>query len=247
MGNTQIEWFESWFDSPYYHILYQNRDEEEASRFVARLMAKIQLPAGSHILDLACGKGRHSVFLHSLGYKVQGVDLSENSICLAKKHETEGLRFAVGDMREPQGHSSFDLVVNLFTSFGYFGSEAENERTLRAISESLKPGGQLVIDFMNTSKMVSQLVPEAELERSGIRFFIRKRLENGIIHKSIRFSDQGKDWAFEEKVQALTEADFRRLFEKTGFQVVLLSGNYELGPYLSHQSDRMVFFLKKSD
>lgn len=247
MGNTHTEWFESWFDSPYYHILYQNRDEAEASRFVARLMEKIQLPAGSHILDLACGKGRHSVFLHSLGYKVLGVDLSENSICLAKKHEEAGLRFSVGDMREPQGHARFDLVVNLFTSFGYFGSETENERTLCAISESLKSGGQLVIDFMNTHKIVSQLVPEAELEREGIRFFIRKRLENGIIHKSIRFTDQGKDWAFEEKVQALTESDFRRLFEKTGFQVVLLSGNYELGPYLPHQSDRMVFFLKKSD
>jgi SAM-dependent methyltransferase len=247
MGNSHTEWFESWFDSPYYHILYQNRDEEEASRFVARLMDQIQLPAGSHILDLACGKGRHSVFLHSLGYQVLGVDLSENSICLAKNQEQEGLRFSVGDMREPQGHTSFDLVVNLFTSFGYFGSEAENERTLRAISESLKPCGQLVIDFMNTTRILEQLVPEAEIDRGGIHFSIRKHLKNGIIHKSIRFIDHGKDWAFEEKVQALTEADFRRLFEKTGFQVVHLSGNYELGPYLPNQSDRMVFFLKKSD
>lgn len=247
MGNAHTEWFESWFDSPYYHILYQNRDEQEASRFVARLMEEIQLPKGSSVLDLACGKGRHSVFLHSLGYNVLGVDLSENSIYQAKKQEEEGLRFSVGDMRQPQGQAEFDLVVNLFTSFGYFGSEAENEKTLQAISESLKPGGRLVIDFMNTSKVVAQLVPQAELERNGIRFFIRKRLENGIIYKSIRFTDQGKDWAFEEKVQALTETDFRRLFEKTGFQVVLLSGNYELGPYLPHQSDRMVFFLKKPD
>ena len=73
-------WYASWFDTPYYHILYKDRGYDEAQAFMRALMAYLKPKDSAKILDLACGKGRHSVFLNSLGYNVTGVDLSKNSI-----------------------------------------------------------------------------------------------------------------------------------------------------------------------
>jgi len=240
-------WFENWFDSEYYHLLYNNRDFSEAELFIRNLVSFLNLRPEETILDLACGKGRHSIFLNSLGYSVVGVDLSENSIRQASAFENDRLQFKTGDMREPQGNKEFDLVVNLFTSFGYFESEEENIRTLEAIRTALKPGGRLVIDFMNSARMVRNLVPQATINRGTVSFDIRKSVENQIIRKEIHFEDKGRSWFFEERVQAITKDDFLRYFEMTGFEFVHLSGNYALGQYDENQSDRMIFIARKPE
>ena len=238
------DWFEDWFDSDYYHILYKNRDQTEANQFITKLLTYLDLEPGSHVLDLACGKGRHSVFLNEKGFDVTGVDLSANSISNAKKLENEHLRFKVGDMREKQGVREFDAVFNLFTSFGYFDSIDENLETLRAIHQSLKPNGKLVIDFMNSTKALANLMPAYNLERGGIAFKIKKTLENQVISKKIYFSDLGKDWVFEERVQALELADFMNYFNKTGFGLRQVFGDYRLSPYNALNSDRMIFIVQ---
>ncbi len=79
------EWFASWFDSPFYHILYKNRDDEEAQQFISNLIQHIHLKKNAKVMDLACGKGRHARMLHQEGLRVLGVDLSPNSISAAKK------------------------------------------------------------------------------------------------------------------------------------------------------------------
>ncbi|MBC7524978.1 MAG: methyltransferase domain-containing protein, partial [Flavobacterium sp.] len=112
-------WYASWFDSPYYHILYKDRNYREAQIFMDNLTRYLNLPEKAKVLDLACGKGRHSIYLNQLGFEVTGVDLSENSILEAKKNENESLHFNVHDMRNPF-HQKFDAIFNLFTSFGYF-------------------------------------------------------------------------------------------------------------------------------
>ena len=78
--NTSKDWFASWFDTTYYHILYKHRDQKEARLFMANLVAFLGLKRHDKILDLACGKGRHSLFLNSLGFDVVGADLSQNSV-----------------------------------------------------------------------------------------------------------------------------------------------------------------------
>ena len=80
MTKSTKQWYASWFDTPYYHILYKDRDYTEAQGFMDNLTNYLNIPEGGKILDLACGKGRHSVYLNSLGYDVTGVDLSEKSI-----------------------------------------------------------------------------------------------------------------------------------------------------------------------
>ena len=116
------DWFESWFDSPYYHLLYSNRDEREADLFIKNLINYINPSTKSKILDLACGKGRHSKVLADLGFDVTGIDLSENSIVSAKKMENESLHFYTHDMRFPFRANYFDYTFNFFTSFGYFNT-----------------------------------------------------------------------------------------------------------------------------
>jgi SAM-dependent methyltransferase len=247
MKEKESEWFKSWFDSPWYHLLYQNRDENEAAYFVKSLMQKLDLPVPSDILDLACGKGRHSHFLHSLGHRVLGVDLAANSIALAQTtYGTEGLKFRVGDMREPQGNNEFDLVLNLFTSFGYFDSDEDNLKVLQSIKTALKPGGLLLVDFMNTGKVIRQLAPESKVDREGIHFEIRRFLEHGRICKSIQFQAEGKSYEFMERVQAISKEDFYGYFQKSGLDVVLLSGDYHMNPFEEESSERMIFLVRKA-
>ena len=112
-------WFEEWFDSPYYHLLYCNRSAEEAESFIKKLTQKLDLRKGAKVLDVACGKGRHSRTLASLGYDVTGIDLSANSIAFAKNFENAHLKFEVFDMRKTYAAQKFDYVFNLFSSFGY--------------------------------------------------------------------------------------------------------------------------------
>lgn len=220
------QWFEKRVDSEYYHCLYKSRDEVEASHFISGILKHLNLPEGARILDLACGKGRHARFLNTLGFDVTGVDLSENSIGFASGFENKTLRFRVGDLREPHGNMEFDAVFNLFTSFGYFELPEENLKTLAAIFIALKPGGVLVVDFMNSEKAIKNLQPHYEIEKNGIHFLIDKTFENQIISKKISFTDQGREYHFEERVQALTHHDFIRYFSKTGFRLIQDFGNY---------------------
>ncbi|MEG0762049.1 MAG: class I SAM-dependent methyltransferase, partial [Chryseobacterium sp.] len=172
-----MEWFESWFDTPYYHILYSNRDYTEAENFITQLTAELQLPKNSEIIDLACGKGRHSVFLNKLGYKVLGLDLSKKSIEHNQQFENENLQFKVHDMRDMVAHSKVDAVFNLFTSFGYFDSQDDDRKVFKSVSDVLKSDGFFVLDYLNENYVRKTIVSDAEIQRGGIDFTISKKIE----------------------------------------------------------------------
>jgi 2-polyprenyl-3-methyl-5-hydroxy-6-metoxy-1,4-benzoquinol methylase len=110
-------WFTEWFNTPYYHILYANRNDNDAQVFMKNLVRFLNIPKQASILDLPCGKGRHAIFLNSLGYTVTGADLSKNSIDFAKQFENDTLQFYQKDMREPFT-KTYNYIFNLFTSFG---------------------------------------------------------------------------------------------------------------------------------
>ncbi len=121
-------WYVEWFDTPYYHALYQHRDEHEAQTFIDALVAHLPTEASWHFLDLACGRGRHALYLHQKGYRVTGLDLSTRNIEYAQQYAESGLDFQQGDMREPFGEGRYDCILNLFTSFGYFSRAEDNQR-----------------------------------------------------------------------------------------------------------------------
>jgi SAM-dependent methyltransferase len=236
---SKKEWFADWFDTSYYHLLYQNRDEMEAERFIQNLMKLLNLPAGSKLLDLACGKGRHAKYLSEFGHDVLGVDLSPNSISQANIWANARLRFQTHDMREILENEQFDVVFNLFTSFGYFDHESENKRVCNSIAEMLKPGAKVLIDFMNASKVIRNLVPSETKELDGVIFQISRNYDGKHIYKHIDLIDNGHESRFMERVQALKLADFQMLLEDK-FEIVDTFGSYDLTPFNEENSDRLI-------
>ena len=243
MQKEKENWYSSWFDSPYYHILYKNRDTTEATLFMKNLTSFLKLEKNSRILDLACGKGRHSKTLYKLGYNVTGVDLSAASIASAKKFEQAGLHFQEHDMREPLDQK-FDAVFNLFTSFGYFEDENDNYKTIKAIVSQLKETGYGVIDFLNVEVTKAQLVNEEVKNIDGITFIIKRQLLDGYIVKNISFEDGGTPYSFTEKVKALTLEDFTGYLEKAGAKIKVIFGDYSLSPFNVNSSERLIIICK---
>ena len=236
-------WFSTWFDTPYYHILYKNRNDEEAQTFMDNITHYLNMPENGTILDLACGKGRHSIYLNKLGYQVTGVDLSENSIAIAQESSNETLQFKTHDMREPM-NETYDAVFNLFTSFGYFDTHEDNIKTLKAIKESINEYGFGVIDFFNADFIIENLVAEETKEIDGITFHIKRNVENKKIIKEIRFEDKGESFFFTEKVSAFTLADFEAMMEEAGIYLLEIFGDYKLRKFYKSQSERLILLFK---
>jgi SAM-dependent methyltransferase len=241
--SSSNSWFSSWFDTPYYHILYKDRNEDEAHQFMDNLTQYLNLPDEAKVLDLACGKGRHSIYLNQLGYDVTGVDLSENSIKTAKEFANEKLKFELHDMRMPIG-KQYDAVFNLFTSFGYFENEADDLKTLIAIKESLTEYGFAVIDFMNVAKVIENLVPQETKVVDGIQFEIHRYVKDNYICKEIAFENHGNKFHFTEKVKALTLENFENLMLQADIYLLDIFGDYKLKKFQKTESDRLILIFK---
>jgi SAM-dependent methyltransferase len=236
-------WFACWFDTPYYHILYKERNYREAQVFMDNLTHYLNLPEKAKVLDLACGKGRHSIYLNQLGYEVVGADLSENSIFEASKNQNETLHFQVHDMRETF-EDKFDAIFNLFTSFGYFENDEDNLTTLKAMKESLTDYGFAVIDFMNVNQVVNNLIPDEIKTVEDIEFHIKRYVNDGYIYKEIDFEDQGEKFHFTERVKALTLNDFKELMEEAGIDLLDIFGDYKLKKFHKTESERLIMIFK---
>ncbi len=243
---AQSDWFEHWFESPYYQILYQNRDEAEAGNFSDTLLSFLQPPPEARMLDIACGEGRFAVQLAARGYDVTGIDLSHNAIEKAKAYEHDRLHFFIHDMRLPFYINYFDYAFNFFTSFGYFKHDRDNISAAKSFSKALKPGGTLVIDYLNTPHVLNHLVSRETITRGSYTFDIERRLERGRFIKDIRFTDSdGNSRHYTEQVSAFTHTDFERIFEAAGMVIAHTFGDYKLADYDPGSSPRMILLLKK--
>jgi SAM-dependent methyltransferase len=244
--DTNKEWFADWFDSPYYHILYKNRDYTEAELFLNNVISFLNMPSGSSVIDLACGKGRHSVFLNKAGFEVVGVDLSANSIQYAKQFENQNLHFDVADLRTFKTNQLFDYGFNLFTSFAYFKSDQENQQVLNSFNACLKEDGILLLDFFNAEKIKKMQSYSETKTIDGITFYLHKIIDDKKVTKRIEFNAEGKEYYYQEEVQLLTLTDFETLFSQTGFSILNVFGNYNLEPYQAETSDRLIFVAQKN-
>lgn len=247
MTGEKKEWFENWFDSRFYPMLYDNRDVEEASLFVASLVERLCPPAGSRIVDIACGEGRFAGQLERLGYEVTGIDLSEQRIEKAKELETGKLHFYVHDMRFPFYINYFDFAFNFFTSFGYFDTARDNHMAAHAFAAALKKGGTLVVDYFNEQYVEDRLVPAETISKNGVTFTIRRFIDQGKIVKEIDLVDEaGLMHHFQERVSAFKLEDFRRLFQTEGLMLEEHFGDYELNPFDEARSPRLIMIFRKA-
>jgi SAM-dependent methyltransferase len=237
------DWFTDWFNTKYYHILYKERNDSEAQLFIKNITKLLGLDKTSHILDLPCGKGRHAVFLNSLGYRVTGADLAENSIVSAKEYENDTLNFEVHDMRAPF-NAKYDAIFNLFTSFGYFENEKEDLLILQNIKNGLTANGFFVFDFLNANLVKENLVAEETKIVDAITFNIRREFINGFIVKHISFFADGENHAYTERVKYLDLAKMTFYLEKVGFKIEQTFGDYLLNNFDAKNSNRLIIVAK---
>jgi SAM-dependent methyltransferase len=240
-----MQWFECWFDSPYYHLLYGKRDEKEAGFLLDNLLQHLKLKERARCWDLNCGKGRHSVYLNKKGFDVIGTDLSEKSINHAHAFENETLHFYKHDMRSLFYANYFDVVFNLFTSFGYFRNKYEDEKVFQSVYNSLKPGGIFVLDYFNAARVLSCLKELEEKTIEGVVFTYKKKIENNAVIKEITVNDKGKINHFKEEVKIFTQSEFVLLGEEAGLRLKNTFGNYSLEPFDVNNSDRLILIFEK--
>ena len=237
------DWFTDWFNTSYYHILYKDRNDLDAQLFMKNITDFLELPKSAHILDLPCGKGRHAVFLNSLGYKVTGADLAKNSIMHAKQFENDNLKFKTHDMRNPLD-KTYNAIFNLFTSFGYFVDDSEDIKILENIKKGLKKGGFFVFDFLNAEKVKLTLVEEETKTVDDINFQIKREIKNGFILKHISFFADEKQHSYTEKVKYLDLDKMTSYLNKVGFTIVNIFGDYNLKGFKAKTSDRLILVAK---
>ena len=239
-------WYENWFGSPYYKILYQNRDDNEAQAFIENLLAHLKPQGNCTMLDIACGEGRHARQLADHGFDVTGIDISLASIETAQAFEQDNLHFYVQDMRIPFYINYFDYAFNFFTSFGYFKYDRDHRLAARSFAAGLKPGGTLVVDYLNYEHVKANLVPDETIIRGSYSFKIHRRVERNHIVKDISFIDVNhKPKHYTESVAIFSVQQFVDMFTAAGMELMTTFGDYKLAPYNEFTSERMIMIFKK--
>ncbi len=241
-------WYIDWFNSHYYHVLYQYRDEEEAFRFIRTLIDYLKPVPGCTMVDVACGKGRHSRVLSDMGFDVTGIDLSAASIAEAIEWEDEHLHFFVHDMRLPFWINYFRFAFNFFTSFGYFKTRREHDNAIRTIAQSLTADGIFVIDYLNTHFEEERMEKSVTTTLEGITFHITKWQDEEHFFKQIQVTDaenQTLKHLFTERVAKFSLGDFTDMLAYQGMQVQEVFGDYRLNRYDVIKSPRMIIIARK--
>ena len=232
---TDPEWFRPWFNTEAYHVLYGHRSESEASHAVSTLCAQGALGQPARVLDAGCGAGRHARALAKEGWTVEAFDLSEASIHEARAMKTPNIAYHCLDLRDllsqTMWHASFDLVTNFFTSLGYFDDEAEHEAVVNGFVNALKPGGKLLVDFLNVPQVEANLIASETVSKQGTMFHIRRRIHEGWIEKSIQFEWEGSPQHHVERVRALDRSHLTALLMKHGLEVRHIWGDYDLNEW----------------
>lgn len=241
------EWYKDWFNSTYYHKLYFERDEQEANAFISRLLDHLKPEPQSRIIDIACGRGRHSKYLATKGFDVTGIDISTDSIHYAQQFEQENLHFFVHDMRLPFWVNYFQYAFNFFTSFGYFNTKREHDDAMRTIVNSLKPNGTLMFDFLNVHYSEDHLVASEVKKIGDTAYDIHRWQDDSFFYKKITVKDPelDKPLSYTEKVTKFSLGDFTEMLAYQNMQVTEVFGDYLLNPYDVRKTPRMIVLAKK--
>jgi len=234
----------NWFDTPYYKLLYKNRNEDEAGLFIDNILKKINIEPNSKILDLACGTGRHSIYLSKKGFDVVGIDKSKKNILTAKENENKKLIFFQQEMTKDI-NMQFNAIFNFFTSFGYVDHKY-NYDTVENISKILMKGGLFIIDFLNQKIVRKNIVEYEEKKIENINFNIHRYIENNYIIKEISFKHNKTKYNFKERVMLLDLKDFENYFNKNNLKIIDIYGNYKLSSFDINKSPRLILISKKN-
>lgn len=251
MSTENSAWFAAWFNHPLYLKLYSHRDTVEAKECVETILEATELSPTTpppHILDIACGAGRHALEFSRRGYNVTANDLSPYLINCTRTHaEKEGLGITCTrqDMRHLNLDSNFDLAVQLFSSFGYFDRDEDDALVIRQVYRHLKPGGWYALDLINPLHLAKTLVPHSKKEVDQMTVTEERRIENGRVMKEISITGPEGSHQFSESVRLFSADSIHKLLEQEGFEIVRILGDYEGNPFDSEHSARMLLLSRK--
>jgi 2-polyprenyl-3-methyl-5-hydroxy-6-metoxy-1,4-benzoquinol methylase len=242
------EWFKEWFNTKEYQDVYQHRNEADAKELFSLIMNNTEIPEEGKVLDLACGSGRHSILFAKKGFDVTAMDLSENLLKVAKKNAIRDdvkVRFIEADLRHFWLNEKFDLVVNLFTSFGYFEKDEDNFSIFATASGMLKPGGYFVLDFMNRGYVENFLVKESKGQVAGEVIVQKRRIEGDRVIKDIIINDNGNTKTFYESVKMYRLDELKQAISEKGLAIKETFGDFKGNKYLEESSPRIIIIAQK--
>ncbi|MCH2372728.1 MAG: class I SAM-dependent methyltransferase [Planctomycetes bacterium] len=250
------EWFKAAFNDEY-RLVYAGRTEDQAAREVECVVRELTISPSDRVLDLCCGHGRHLRALRKLGVGSFGVDLSLSllkSLLLQRADEhgaqsdADHPRIVRADMRSLPFAPAFDVVVNFFTSFGYFESESEHRQTLRQIAAALKPGGRFSVDLMNPQAAISTLQPLTERTVDRLEIVERRRYDAQRRRIEKQVTLKHPDWreakAYTESVRVFWRDEVEPLIESAGLRLEKVLGDFD-GRLLTEDAPRMILLGKK--
>lgn len=242
------EWFEEWFNTEEYLNVYRHRNEEDAKNLFNLIRKNIVLENGSKVLDLACGAGRHSILFAKNGFDVTAVDISDNLLNVARKTAEEfklNINFIKNDLRKLDLTDKFHLIINLFTSFGYFESDDENDEVIKIASQHLVDNGYFVMDFFNIIYLKNNLIPISydKIEDGIIKQ--ERAMEGNRIVKKIIITRSAEEKRYFESVRTFTKDELTFLFEDNGLKVQSIYGDYLGNSFTEGSSPRIIIIAKK--
>lgn len=242
------EWFEDWFNTDEYLNVYSHRDEADAKNLFGLITKNISVEKGSKVLDLACGAGRHSILCAKNGFDVTAVDISDNLLNAARLTAKElGLQinFIKSDLRKFHSAEKYHLIINLFTSFGYFETDDENGEVIKIAFQHLVDNGYFVLDFFNITYLKNNLIP-VSYDKFEDKIIKQERvIEGNRILKKIVITNKGIDKSYYESVRAYTKEELLTLFKNNGLKVECIYGDYLGNVFDEESSPRLITIAKK--
>jgi SAM-dependent methyltransferase len=244
-------WYEEFFGEDYLRMYALTLAPERTVQEVEGIVRLLAPPPGSSILDLCCGHGRHAIPLAQRGYRVTGQDLSEFFLQRAQADaQVEGVsvRWVRGDMREIPFEDEFDAVINIFTAFGYFESEEEDQKVLQQVHRALKPGGRFLLELKHREDVIRRYRPS-----------IVTRLDDGLIvtHESeldlltsrnpvtmTMFFPDGRRKEYRHSVRMYTLTELAQMCEAAGLPLEAYYGGLD-GSALTLDSKRLALLCRK--
>lgn len=242
------DWFKEWFNTSEYLDVYKHRNENEAEDHIEFILKNVSVKPGAKILDMACGTGRHAIILARNKYDVTAVDLSEKLLSVAKQSAEEehlSIKFIHSDIRDFNPDEKFDLVLNLFTSFGYFETDEENFSVLEKAYNLLNDGGNFILDYFNTEFLINNLIAYSDETIEDERIIQERKIENNRVVKKINIIKNGIAREFYESVKMYPYNELTKKLRNIGFDIYKTYGDFNNNTFDPLNSTRLIFICKK--
>ena len=242
------EWYKDWFNTDEYLLVYKHRDRSEAEILKNLVLKNVEREKVKLVLDMACGSGRHAISFAQAGFDVTAIDLSENLLNVAKSNaekEKVNVDFILSDIRKFNPEKKFDLVLNLFTSLGYFEKDEENRGVIQKAFELMNSGGWFVLDYFNKNYILNNLIPITVENIAGKRITQTREIKNNRVEKNIIIRNGEKESHYQESVRLYSKEEVIKILERTGFEIVKIFGDFDGSKFDANNSPRLIVFSKK--